>query len=247
MARKAEPTATPEPITATVLDCIEKLAMHFSSEKGTWGTCDPLKFITLINDFGRRYCLAEEAYRQQEATFVAVRSDPPGPICGEHGTTYHEIALRLMRRVLADVLFTVDFDGWKRFVRDAGSGWHDITISPDDYPTIRAMRVDMLIPLEALRSLATGVRSEGMRAAVGAVDDQHEQLVTLLQAAATVSRAKKTLERCKKDDQKFPTPIVDGGGGKPDEYAWSEMRPYLEEKFGRRLPKQFPAAQFVRS
>jgi hypothetical protein len=77
--------------------------------------------------------------------------------------------------------------------------------------------------------------------------EQHEHLVTLQQAAAMVCRSKKTLERRKADDPKFPMPRVAGGGGKPDEYAWSEMRLYLEGEFKRKLPEQFPAAQFVRS
>lgn len=76
--------------------------------------------------------------------------------------------------------------------------------------------------------------------------EPHEQLVTLLQAAAMVSRSKKTLER-RKAKPGFPMPRVAGGGGKPDEYAWSEMRRYLESEFDRTLPEQFPAAQFVRS
>lgn len=79
-----------------------------------------------------------------------------------------------------------------------------------------------------------------------AAGEHHDYLVTLQQAAAMVSRSKKTLER-RKTDSKFPTPRVAGGGGKPDEYAWSEMRLYLEREFDRKMPEHFPTALFVRS
>ena len=67
-----------------------------------------------------------------------------------------------------------------------------------------------------------------------------ECLVTLHQAAAMVNRSKKTLERLKTASD-FPMPRVQGSGGKPDEWAWSEIRPYLEKRFDRALPKRFPA------
>jgi len=67
-----------------------------------------------------------------------------------------------------------------------------------------------------------------------------ECLVTLQQAAAMVSRSKRTLERLK-GKRDFPRPKVPGGGGKPNEYAWSEMRSFLEKEYKRRLPKHFPA------
>jgi hypothetical protein len=79
----------------------------------------------------------------------------------------------------------------------------------------------------------------------GAGGGNHEYLITLQQAAAMVSRSKKTLERRKADDAKFPMPRVAGGGGKPDEYAWPEMRLYLEEQFDRKLPEHFPKSPFV--
>jgi hypothetical protein len=63
--------------------------------------------------------------------------------------------------------------------------------------------------------------------------------VTLDQAAALVNRNKRTLERKKK---KMPAPAVKGGGGKPTEWIWSELRPWLEKEFGRRLPEVPPHA-----
>jgi hypothetical protein len=70
---------------------------------------------------------------------------------------------------------------------------------------------------------------------------QVQCFVTLQQAAAMVSRSKKTLERRKKN---MPLPKVSGGGGKPDEWAWSELRPWLEKEFERPLPERFPADRF---
>jgi hypothetical protein len=65
-----------------------------------------------------------------------------------------------------------------------------------------------------------------------------ECLVTLQQAAALVRRSKRTLEKYK---EKMPLPRVEGGGGKPAEWAWSEIRPWLEKAFDRKLPERFPA------
>jgi hypothetical protein len=60
-------------------------------------------------------------------------------------------------------------------------------------------------------------------------------LVTLGQAAALVSRSPRTLERYKRLG--MPKPFVRGGGGKPHEYAWSEMKPWLEKTFDRPIPE----------
>jgi hypothetical protein len=63
------------------------------------------------------------------------------------------------------------------------------------------------------------------------------QLVRLDQIAAIVNRNKRTLEGLKKS---LPPPILRGGGGKPAEWIWSEVRPWLEGHFGRQLPATFP-------
>jgi hypothetical protein len=68
-----------------------------------------------------------------------------------------------------------------------------------------------------------------------------ECFVTLQQAAAIVSRSKRTLEKHKAT---MPVPRISDGGGKPDEWAWSELRPWLEQYSGRTLPERFPANQF---
>jgi hypothetical protein len=68
-----------------------------------------------------------------------------------------------------------------------------------------------------------------------------DQYVTLDMAAAMVNRSKKTLERCLADpDSGMPPPDVEGGGGRPHEWRWSRLRPWLESTFERELPEVFP-------
>jgi len=64
------------------------------------------------------------------------------------------------------------------------------------------------------------------------------ELVTLDQAAAAVHRKKRTLER-RKTKGTLPSPIVEGGGGKPDLWDWSLIRPWLQSEFGVILPERF--------
>lgn len=71
--------------------------------------------------------------------------------------------------------------------------------------------------------------------------EQPADLVTLDQAAASVHRKKRTLERYKTKGI-MPAPNVQGGKGRPDLYDWETMRPWLEKEFGIMLPARFPAA-----
>jgi hypothetical protein len=66
------------------------------------------------------------------------------------------------------------------------------------------------------------------------------QYVTLDQMAAIVNRSKKTFERLKQQ-ARLPAPDVEGGGGKPDEWVWSRVRPWLESEFSKKLPECFPS------
>lgn len=66
------------------------------------------------------------------------------------------------------------------------------------------------------------------------------QMVTLLQMAAIVSKSKDSLKSLKTAGI-LPPPTVKGGKGKADEWEYQIVRPLLEEKFNRRLPKQMPA------
>jgi hypothetical protein len=60
-------------------------------------------------------------------------------------------------------------------------------------------------------------------------------LVTLDQAAALVNRQPNGLRHYRKKG--MPKPQIQGRKGKPNEYLWSEMRPWLEETFGRKIPE----------
>ena len=61
--------------------------------------------------------------------------------------------------------------------------------------------------------------------------------VSLDQAAAMVGRTMGAL-RAYSD---LPDPDIEGGGrGQRHEWLWSKIRPWLESKFGRKLPERFP-------
>src|SRR5262249_43949052 len=71
-----------------------------------------------------------------------------------------------------------------------------------------------------------------------------DPFVTMDQAASMVNRGKKTVERYLNDPKyqkrRPPPPDVEGGGGKPHEWRWSVIRPWLESEFGRKLPEHYP-------
>lgn len=73
--------------------------------------------------------------------------------------------------------------------------------------------------------------------------DLPECLVTLQQAAPTVHRSKRTLERLKSKSG-FPRPRVIGGGGKPHLYDWAEMRTFLQREYKIPLPERFHFERF---
>lgn len=109
---------------------------------------------------------------------------------------------------------------------------------PAPEPTLR----DLLEAVEALRRELAEVRDH-----LGLVRQRGlplppsagpcEDLVTLDQAAAIVRRQKRSLERYLKD---MPRPRISGRRGQPSLWLWSELRPWLEEAFGFRLPDRYP-------
>lgn len=64
-----------------------------------------------------------------------------------------------------------------------------------------------------------------------------EQYVTLDQIAALVSRSKRALERYV---SKMPPPAVKGVKGRAAEWCWAEVRPWVNDTFGRKLPEKLP-------
>ena len=68
--------------------------------------------------------------------------------------------------------------------------------------------------------------------------EQTEQLVTLDQMAAIVSRQKSSLRHYREE---LPPPRVQGRRGQATLWAWAEVRPWLERTFARKLPERFPS------
>ena len=74
--------------------------------------------------------------------------------------------------------------------------------------------------------------------------EQGDELVTLRQITPYITVTKRTLERYKTTDPKFPTPDVIGGNGSADHWKWSTIKAYLEDKgvCKRPLPDVHPSA-----
>lgn len=65
--------------------------------------------------------------------------------------------------------------------------------------------------------------------------------IDLDQAAALVNRSKRTLERAQQDANKqMPLPAVQGAGGRKSEWNYAELRPWLEQEYGKKLPDRPP-------
>jgi hypothetical protein len=60
-------------------------------------------------------------------------------------------------------------------------------------------------------------------------------LVSLDQAAALVNRSPAALRHYR--SKGMPKPYVQGAKGRPNEYLWSEMRPWLQTTFNREIPQ----------
>jgi hypothetical protein len=66
-------------------------------------------------------------------------------------------------------------------------------------------------------------------------------MIDLDQAAALVSRHKRTLHRYQKDPSKgMPLPQIQGAGGKKSEWRYATLKPWLEKWFDRQLPPRPP-------
>lgn len=96
---------------------------------------------------------------------------------------------------------------------------------------------EVLRALEGLRAEVVALRGAMSGAAAAGADPPPEQMVTLDQCAAIVHLRKRSLERYR---GKMPGPRLRGRGGRASRWAWSEVRPWLEAEFGRKLPEIFP-------
>jgi hypothetical protein len=99
-----------------------------------------------------------------------------------------------------------------------------------------------LAPAPEAEEESSNQAAEEVAATEGGTLDQY---ICLDQAASIVNRTKKTLERYLNDPKskavQMPPPDVEGGGGKPHEWRWRRLRPWLETTFGKRLPEQLPS------
>lgn len=91
-----------------------------------------------------------------------------------------------------------------------------------------------------LDELAIAISNEGRK--LPELDPKANQhYVTLDQMAAMVNKSKKTLERAMNHkNSTMPPPDVEGGGGVAHEWKYDTVRPWLEEKYKRKLPEKPP-------
>jgi len=98
--------------------------------------------------------------------------------------------------------------------------------------------------VNAIRSWATDMLREPAARSIG---EPHRQYVTLEQIAAIINRSKRTLEKWKvRKLNQLPRPDIEGGGGKPDEWDWESIRPWLEQASDRSLPNKYPSDRLRR-
>src|SRR5262249_23319983 len=99
--------------------------------------------------------------------------------------------------------------------------------------------------LEKVNFLRTAIERLRLLEHAPASDTLPHQHVTLDGMAAIVNRSKRTLEkRIARKRNPLPQPDIEGGGGKPHEWLWPSVRPWLEQEFGRKLPERFPGGRF---
>lgn len=106
-------------------------------------------------------------------------------------------------------------------------------------PTLQPLAAPQLLgPVEDKPADTPGPMGDAGQEIEGAV----LQYVTLSMMAAIVQRSPRTLEKWKaRPKNPLPLPDIEGGGGKPDEWEWSRVRPWLQDESGRRLPVVFPS------
>ena len=111
-------------------------------------------------------------------------------------------------------------------------------LSPEEYQELLsdAGRVGISAPPEPIQEPREEIVQDGI-----------ETFITLDMAAATVQRSKNTLRKYmgRKRDP-LPDPDIQGMGGKPSEWRWDSIRPWLEHEFGRKLPENYPGSRLTR-
>jgi len=100
---------------------------------------------------------------------------------------------------------------------------------------------EVLVEIDLESSRARFNRQQAVASNRDDAESAAPQYVTRDQIAAMVGRSKDKVMDWFNDDADSPEPAVEGGGGKAYQYIWSEVRPWLEAKSGRKLPIRFPS------
>jgi hypothetical protein len=228
-------TVSPDTVVQFFVERLESLKKTIES-LGKEGILEEFAshYPTLPSDLRQENCVSfhQLALKRAESRFrrvvnAADEIDRGGP----KGILAPGLAKKLLANI-ADIPIDAQQieENWNAVIRAACKG-----ISAD------LAKISTQLEDECVRTERAAAGRKGTTPAEASHAANVESLVTLQQAAAMVSRSKKTLERCKRN---MPMPKVSGGGGKPDEWEWAELRPWLEERFDRKLPERFPADKF---
>ena len=106
-----------------------------------------------------------------------------------------------------------------------------------DFEAVRVELERLRIEVAALRVLSSPAGDNPRGPPRQPVSSLPEQLVTLDQIGAMVHRSKRSMERYR---SQMPHPRVRGRRGQPHLWAWTIVRPWLEETFSIPLPDSFP-------
>lgn len=138
-------------------------------------------------------------------------------------------------------------DGWEAAKKREAENWlrHELRACEahinKSLQSVHQVWLILPSPGRANSAQAEGWESHGE----GRGRNEPDDYVTLDQAAGLVNRSKKTLERYlnhpKQGQERMPQPDVEGTGGKPHEWKWSALRPWLERNFERPLPERLPS------
>jgi hypothetical protein len=190
-----------------------------------------------IVETGRELSLA-----LQGRTIFGLASPTTAQVCDYQALIQCDIICECMRRLLARCGITYDDAdapalGMPRLSDLGDLSWDGIPELPQLSSAIDEL--ERLIPREA----PAATPPEADRPADSPTDpscipeppEELPDLVTLDQAAAIVNRSSAALRHYSR--RGMPKPWVQGTKGKPNEYRWSEMRPWLEDMFRRPIPE----------
>jgi hypothetical protein len=186
--------------------------------------------------------LQSDAPQLNILAFLEDLSDAWKPI--SPGTDADEMAVGVL--LLADGIQTREAaSGPEARLTVSGTRWKDILLANRHVP-IRARHAVLMFvwdqyqkrrPTPPLAETPAPQANSGTTTANGEPPEtpaEPPDLVTLDQAAALVNRSPAALRHYR--SKGMPKPYIQGTKGKPNEFLWSEMRPWLESTFNRKIP-----------